>query len=85
VVYIGYAKGPVAYETRLFVQKEIDILGSRNALPNDFRDVIQMLEQRRFPTDAAISTMISLAEAPAILRRWSDHPNEFTKIIISLD
>jgi threonine dehydrogenase-like Zn-dependent dehydrogenase len=35
VVYIGYAKEPVAYETKLFVQKEIDILGSRNALPAD--------------------------------------------------
>ena len=29
VVYIGYAKEPVAYETSLFVQKELDILGSR--------------------------------------------------------
>ena len=26
VVYIGYAKEPVSYETRLFVQKELDIL-----------------------------------------------------------
>jgi threonine dehydrogenase-like Zn-dependent dehydrogenase len=38
VVYIGYAKEAVAYETRLFVQKELDILGSRNALPEDFRE-----------------------------------------------
>ena len=37
VVYIGYAKEPVAYETRLFVQKELDIMGSRNAMPEDFR------------------------------------------------
>ena len=44
VVYIGYAKEQVAYETRLFVQKELDILGSRNAQPEDFRDVIRMLE-----------------------------------------
>ena len=36
VVYIGYAKEPVAYETRLFVQKELDILGSRNALARRF-------------------------------------------------
>jgi threonine dehydrogenase-like Zn-dependent dehydrogenase len=33
VVYIGCAKEPVSYETRLFVQKELDILGSRNAQP----------------------------------------------------
>jgi threonine dehydrogenase-like Zn-dependent dehydrogenase len=29
VVYIGYAKEPVAYETRLFVQKELDIFLGR--------------------------------------------------------
>jgi threonine dehydrogenase-like Zn-dependent dehydrogenase len=33
VVYIDYAKEPVSYETRLFVQKELDILGSRKAQP----------------------------------------------------
>jgi len=48
VVYIGYAKEPVVYETRLFVQKELDIMGSRNALPEDFRQVLRMLEERRF-------------------------------------
>lgn len=31
VVYIGYPKEPVSYETKLFVQKELDVLGSRNA------------------------------------------------------
>ena len=36
VVYIGYAKEPVAYETRLFVQKELDIMGSRQRFARGF-------------------------------------------------
>src|SRR6266550_3260186 len=64
VVYIGYAKEPVSYETRLFVQKELDILGSRNALPADFRAVMKILEEHRFPVDEAISSIVSLDEAP---------------------
>jgi threonine dehydrogenase-like Zn-dependent dehydrogenase len=84
VVYIGYAKEPVAYETRLFVQKELDILGSRNALPEDFHAVIQMLEQGRFPVDEAVSTVISLEEAPEILAAWSSNPSQFSKIMIRL-
>src|SRR5437762_663085 len=48
VVYIGYAKEPVSYETRLFVQKELEVLGSRNAQPEDFRAVIGLLEARKF-------------------------------------
>jgi threonine dehydrogenase-like Zn-dependent dehydrogenase len=85
VVYIGYAKDHVSYETRLFVQKELDILGSRNALPQDFREVIRMFEQKRFPTEAAISATVPLKEAPGILRAWSENPAAFTKIMITLD
>ena len=84
VVYIGYAKQPVAYETKLFVQKELDILGSRNALPEDFRSVIAMLEAGRFPVAAMISAVVEFEEAPAMLARWSDDPSAFTKILVKL-
>ncbi len=84
VVYIGYAKQPVAYETKLFVQKELDILGSRNALPDDFREVIAMLEAGRFPVDRAVSAIVGLDEAPGILARWSESPALFTKIMVQV-
>jgi threonine dehydrogenase-like Zn-dependent dehydrogenase len=85
VVYIGYAKEPVAYETRLFVQKELDILGSRNALPEDFRQVIRMLEEHRFPVDDAVSSIVPIEDAPDALRAWSDDPVRVTKIMVRLD
>ena len=85
VVYIGYAKEHVSYESRLFVQKELDVRGSRNALPEDFREVIRMFESKRFPTSSAISATVPLDEAPAILKAWSENPTAFTKIMISFD
>jgi 2-desacetyl-2-hydroxyethyl bacteriochlorophyllide A dehydrogenase len=85
VVYIGYAQEPVAYETKLFVQKELDVLGSRNALPADFRSVIQMLEGGRFPVEDAVGSIVTLDEAPAILEAWSANPGKFTKIMVCLD
>jgi len=84
VVYIGYAKEPVTYETRLFVQKELTITGSRNALPADFEQVIRMLEQHRFPVARAITT-VPMDQTPDILRAWNDDPARFTKIMINLD
>jgi threonine dehydrogenase-like Zn-dependent dehydrogenase len=84
VVYIGYAKEQVAYETRLFVQKELDILGSRNALPEDFRDVIRMLESHRFPVEEAVTHVVPMEAAPAILEEWSKAPARFTKIMIDV-
>ena len=85
VVYIGYAKEPVAYETRLFVQKELDILGSRNALPEDFLAVLAMLKNGRFPVDDAVSLTVSLAEAPDALAAWDREPARFSKIIVNLE
>ena len=84
VVYIGYAKQPVAYDTRLFVQKELDVMGSRNALPQDFREVIAMLEAGRFPVDAAVSTLITMDEVPGILKQWSDSPAAFRKVMVQV-
>ncbi len=84
VVYIGYAKELVSYETKIFVQKELDIMGTRNALPQDFHEVISMLEQKRFPVDFAISMIVELEKAPEIFKEWAAEPTRFTKIMVSL-
>ncbi len=84
VVYIGYAKEEVAYETRQFVLKELDILGSRNALPEDFHSVIRMLEARRFPVEDAVTHMVPMEEAPRILEAWNHEPTRFGKIMIDV-
>jgi 2-desacetyl-2-hydroxyethyl bacteriochlorophyllide A dehydrogenase len=85
VVYIGYAKEPVAYETRLFVQKELDIMGSRNALPADFHEVIAMLDAGRFPVEQTVTRIVSMDEAPAALTEWSGNPAAFTKIMVQVN
>jgi threonine dehydrogenase-like Zn-dependent dehydrogenase len=84
VVYIGYAKEEIAYDTRLFVQKELDIMGSRNALPEDFRQVIQMLEAGRFPVEDAVSAIVPMEHAARILGEWSEQPAKFTKILVEI-
>ena len=60
---------------RPFVHKELDILGSRNAMPEDFRDVIRMLEAKRFPVDAAVTHHRWRSKTtPKILEEWSRDP-----------
>ena len=51
VVYIGYSKAPVTYDTKFFNLKELDIMGSRNALPEDFTAVVRYLEQSGAASD----------------------------------
>ena len=83
VVYIGYAKQPVEYDSRMFVQKELDVLGSRNCL-GDFPEVIAALETGAFPIEAVISRVVTLDEAGEALAKWSACPGSFTKILVDL-
>jgi L-galactonate 5-dehydrogenase len=82
VVCIGYAKEDVSFATRLFVQKELDIRGSRNAAPEDFRRVAAHLARGGFPYDQLISREVSLAEAGAAIAEWSANPTKITKISV---
>jgi threonine dehydrogenase-like Zn-dependent dehydrogenase len=75
----------VSYETRFFVQKELDVLGSRNAQPEDFQAVIRFLETRNFPVDETVSLIASLEQSPEVLRLWSENPSRFRKIMVRLD
>jgi 2-desacetyl-2-hydroxyethyl bacteriochlorophyllide A dehydrogenase len=84
VIYIGWAKEPVEYETRPFVHKELDILGSRNAQREDFLEVIRMLEARRFPVEEAVTHVVLMQETPAILEAWNREPARFTKIMVEV-
>jgi threonine dehydrogenase-like Zn-dependent dehydrogenase len=85
VVYIGYVKEPVTYETKLFVQKELDILGSRNATHDDFRVVMKMLENKIFPTDEVITLTSPLEKTGEALQAWSDNPQNYMKIQVAVE
>lgn len=84
VVYIGYCKTPVSYETRFFNMKELDILGSRNALPEDFRAVIAYLEGLKTPPDDLISRVFPFAAADQALPFWDGSRADTLKILIEL-
>jgi len=43
-----------------------------------------MLEAHRFPVDEAVTHIVPLEEAPAILEAWNQEPARFTKIMIEI-
>ncbi len=82
VICIGYAGSEVSFATKLFVQKEIDIMGSRNATPEDFKAVISYLEQHTFPLDLMITQKVKPEDAARALKRWADDPGKVMKILV---
>ena len=84
VVFIGYAREPIVFQTAQIVKKELDIHGSRNATAADFNAVLELLRTRSFPVTDAVSRVVSLEEAPGALREWSADPGPITRIHVNL-
>jgi len=82
VVCIGYAKSEVSFQTKYFVQKELDIRGSRNAQPNDFRAVIHYLERGTCPVDRLISNEVKPEAAEAAMNQWAENPGKVFRILV---
>jgi threonine dehydrogenase-like Zn-dependent dehydrogenase len=80
VVYIGYVKSPVAYETKYFLLKELDILGSRGSTAKDFEDVIALLTSGRYPMAETVTRSVPFDQAGAAMAEWSANPSAITKI-----
>jgi len=84
VICIGYAGSEVSFATKLFVQKEMDIMGSRNATPEDFRAVISYLERGTFPLDKMITLKVKPEGAANAVKKWAADPGKVMKILLNL-
>jgi len=83
VVYVGYGKKPVTYDSTHFVRKELDIMGSRNAL-HEFPAVVRMLEKRERPFKDLITRVVLFEEAKQAFEDWDAAPGKFTKILVEV-
>ena len=84
VICIGYAKTDVSFQTKFFVQKELDIRGSRNAQPADFRAVIHYLQRGTCPVDRLISNEVAPENAPEAMRQWAENPGKVFRILVKM-
>lgn len=84
VVCIGYAKSDISFQTKLFVQKELDIRGSRNAMPSDFTAVIRYMNRGNCPTDRLVSDVVAPEKAGEALEKWSEAPAKVFRILVDL-
>ncbi|GAE84056.1 zinc-binding alcohol dehydrogenase family protein [Bacteroides reticulotermitis] len=84
VVCIGYAKSEVAFQTKYFVQKELDIRGSRNALPADFRAVINYMKAGNCPIEELITKIAKPEQALESMQEWAANPGKVFRILVEL-
>ena len=72
LVYVGLAQGDVTFNDPLFHRREMTLLGSRNALPRNFAEIIACMEKGSIDPLAWITHRCSLSEIPEKLPAWSE-------------
>lgn len=81
VVCIGYSKSDVTLPTSLFVKKELNIRGSRNATPMDFEAVIRYLQKGSCPVDELITACVRPENALQAMQDWVAAPGKVFRIL----
>ena len=84
VVTIGYAPEAIPLNTSLIVKKELNVLGSRNAL-HEFEPVQELIRSRGSTLDPLISGIYPLEEAGEAFRHWHQHPEKVIKLLVKLN
>ena len=65
--------------------KEMDIRGSRNAMPEDFRAVIEYIKKGNCPINELISGIYKPEEAKMSLDNWASDPGKVFRILINFN
>jgi threonine dehydrogenase-like Zn-dependent dehydrogenase len=69
IVFVGLFQGDLTFNDPNFHRRELTVMGSRNALPATFREVIRLVEAGQVDTRPWITHRFKLADTPAVFPR----------------
>ncbi len=85
IVFVGLFIGEVEFYDPLFHRKEISLLASRNSLPEDFKYIIQMMENKELNINPWLSHSCKFNELPEKINQWLE-PNQLViKALVHFD
>ena len=71
LAFVGLFSGNVSFHDPSFHRRALTLFASRNALPENFRQVLRLLERGEIDTTAWITHRATLAEAPDCFEEWT--------------
>ncbi|MBO6257876.1 MAG: zinc-binding alcohol dehydrogenase family protein [Succinivibrio sp.] len=82
VVLIGVGKQNLDFNFTLLQKKELNVFGSRNALKQDFLNLIDLVKSGKVNLAKAITNTYSFAEAPQAFADFAAHGADMLKVMI---
>src|SRR5215208_131420 len=84
LVYVGITTQDVTFPDRLFHSREMTLKASRNALPGDFKRIIQLIEDRQIDTNRWITHRTAFQELIDVFDSYTRPETGVIKAIIEM-
>lgn len=84
LVFVGLFIGDVIFDDPLFHRREITLLASRNSLPLDFTNIIQLMEDGKIDIKPWISHRADFDDLPSVFDHWLNPDSKVIKAMVSL-
>jgi threonine dehydrogenase-like Zn-dependent dehydrogenase len=84
LVFVGLFIGDVVFDDPLFHRREITLFASRNSLPQDFINIIQLMEDGKIDIKPWITHRADFDDLPAVFSDWLDPESKVIKAMVSL-
>lgn len=84
LVYVGLVKSDITFHDPDFHKREMAIMGSRNAMRQDFLDVIEAIRTGRIDTDSFITHRASFRDMTGHYEEWLRPETGVIKAIVEL-
>lgn len=86
VVYVGITTSNLTFpHAPVFHRRELTLLASRNAMPEDFEKIIQLIRERKINTDCWITHRIRFDDVPTEFEKFTDPALGAIKAIIEVN
>jgi alcohol dehydrogenase len=84
LVYVGITTHDVTFPDRLFHSREMTLKASRNALPDEFRRIIQLIEDRQIDTTRWITHRTAFDDVIEVFESYTKPETGVIKAIIEI-
>ena len=85
LVYVGITTQEISFPHRLMHARELTLKASRNALPDDFRRIIKLIEEGRIDTEPWITHRTSFAELSNRFDSYTKPETGVIKAMVTID
>lgn len=83
IALVGWPHNPVEINTVRCMQKELDVLPSRNSNAQ-FPTAIEMIDSGEIPVDEFISATIQLDEVEQTIQKMIENPEHYLKVLVTI-